>query len=251
MITTYPRLPAGAAVERLIELTAMPWEQLLQSAELHHSQSYWYPTGARRSEDDLRRLADVVRSCAADNGWPKPLGGRSTAATNFDRELSGVLLRDMEIIPADAADEGVWSYLSLVLLPDVAFWRFPNTQARADYERLLGRPRNVFRRLWSRAFTLGTEASVALFEDEAVNIMERPSLAGDRRLAQAIVRRHLAMATADPSLPRTELLRQVAKRMLRLSAVLTVPALNDQQVEQLVDEVALASRSALQYTRAA
>lgn len=234
----------------MAELTAMSDAQLRSSADLQHSQSYWYATGARRTEKDLVALSEAIRACAADNGWPKPLGGRSTLATGFDRQLSRVLLEEMAPIPADAADEGVWSFLSLVLLPDVAFWRFPNTQARADYERLLGRPRNVFRRLWSRAYTLGADASEALFEDESVNIMERPTLAGDRRLAQAIVGRHLAMARADPALPRTELLRQVAKRMLRLCAVLTVPALTDAQVDQLVEEVAEASLKALTLTRA-
>ena len=245
MIITFPRFPPAAAAERLVELTPLPAAELQQHSDFQHNQAYWYPTGGRVAKADLRELADAVRGCAAEHGWPSPLGSRSFTTTAFDRQLSRLLVDNMQIIPADAASDDVWSFLSLVLLPDVAFWRFPNTTGRADYERLLGRPRNVFRRLWWRAYTLGAEASEALFEDEAVAVMERPTLAGDRRLARAIVDRHLAMAQADPKLPRTELLRQVTKRVRRLCAVLTVPALSDAQLRAIVEEVADASLFAL------
>ncbi len=243
---TYPRLSPPAAVEQLALLSSCGGhDEMVELADVQHSQAHWYATGARCTEHDLRRLAEAVRECAARHGYPDPLGGRSTSATAFDREVSGLLLATMNIVPADAADDGVWSFISLVLLPDVAFWRFPNTQQRADYERLLGRPRNVFRRLWWRAWTLGPVASASIFEDEAVAILERPTIGGDRRLASGIIDRHLAMARDNPNLPRTELLRQVAKRVRRLAAVVTLAALEDVELDQLVTEVAEASLQAL------
>lgn len=247
MITTYPRLPTAAAVQLLSVLTATNADELQYPTDFNNIHTYWYATGARRSEQDLRKLADAVRACAVDSGFPRPLGARSARATSFDRQLSRVLLKEMELVPADAAVEDVWSFVSLILLPDIAFWRFPNTDSRVDYERLLGRPRNVFRRLWWRAYTLGPDASAALFEDEAVAIMERPTLAGDRRLARAVIENHLEMAQSDATIPRTELLRQVAKRVRRLSAVLTIPALGDTELLSLVHEVADASLKSLRH----
>ena len=86
------------------------------------------------------------------------------------------------------------------------------------------KPRNVYRRLWWRAYCLGERASSLIFEDEAVAIMERPSIGGDVRLARIVAENHLRMAAEDASLPPTELLRQVAKRIRRLSAVRTFGA---------------------------
>ncbi len=155
----------------------------------------------------------------------------------------------MQITPADAAQEGVWSFLSLVLLPDVAFWRWPNAKGAADYERLIGRPRNVFRRLWWRAYCLGEAASALVFEDEAAAIMERTAIGGDVRLARMLAENHLRITADDPSIPRTELLRQVAKRVRRLSVIRTFAALSDQELSLLVQQTAGEALSALRAAR--
>lgn len=151
----------------------------------------------------------------------------------------------MDILPADAAQEGVWSFLALILLPDVALWRWPDHNGRADYERLIGKPRNVFRRLWWRAYCLGEANSAEVFEDEAVAIMERPTIGGDVRLARCLADNHLRMARESRELPRTELLREVAKRIRRLSVLVTFPALADDQLEALVRQTADEALSAL------
>jgi hypothetical protein len=143
----------------------------------------------------------------------------------------------MDILPADAAHEGVWSFLSLVLVPDVALWRFPNRGLREDYERLLGRPRNVFRRLWWRAYAMGEEASQRLLEDEAVAIMERPTIGGNTRIASAVAATHLQVIAETPEVSRTELLREVGKRLRRLSAVITLGALEDRDLRTTVRDV--------------
>ena len=88
-----------------------------------------------------------------------------------------------------------------------------------------------------------------MFEDEAVAIMERPTIGGDARLARILAENHLRMASEDASLPRTELLRQVAKRIRRLSAIRTLGALNDDQLEALIRETADVALAALRETR--
>ena len=143
----------------------------------------------------------------------------------------------MQIVPADAADEGVWSFLSLVLLPDIALWRYPNPGGKGDYERIIGRPRNVFRRLWWRAFALGPAISAKLLEDEAVAIMERPTLGGNPRIAAALAESHLRAVKANPSVSRTELMRQVTKRLRRLSVIVTLAALKDDALKAVMAEV--------------
>nr|WP_282433157.1 DUF6339 family protein [Cryobacterium arcticum] len=154
------------------------------------------------------------------------------------------------MLPAEAADEGVWSFLTLNVCPDVAFWRFPNARSddgsfRTDYERLLGRPRNVLRRSWWRGYILGADLSGRLLEDESVGIMERPSLGGDPTLARSIARAHLAYAERRDFGRRQDLLRESAKRLRRRFAVVSVHSLQPNQVDTLVRDVFAETFSAM------
>ena len=86
--------------------------------------------------------------------------------------------------PHEASHEEVWSYLTCCWLLDVAVWRFG---AEADERRYIGNVnRNTFRRLWWRGRSWAEIDLTRLGEDELVNIMERPTIAADRRLARAI-----------------------------------------------------------------
>lgn len=251
MISTYPRLSTAVAITVLGELNKVDHlAELTSRAATADPRAENYPTGVPRSEVRLGELRETVVAMATEHGFPGTLAARGEVATRFDRDLSAALLRDMQLLPADAGNEGVWSFLTLVLLPDVAFWRWPNPKELPDYERLIGKPRNVFRRLWWRAYCLGAEASRQVFEDEAVAIMERPTIGGDPRLARTIVENHLRMVTTDDSIPRTELLRQVAKRVRRLSVVRTLGSLSDEELTELVAHTAGDALRALRAARA-
>ncbi|MEV6695327.1 hypothetical protein AB0M35_28045 [Micromonospora sp. NPDC051196] len=231
-LQVYPRLPAPVAEELLTARTGRSPEELRHLSSTTDPRTTWYPTAPHRvTEDDLRTLQHSVRATAAQAGWPAP--ATKTRGTAFDRKLAPVLYHQMAIVPADAACEDVWSFLSLVLLPDIAFWRWPNDQRRPGYERIIGRPRNVFRRLWTRIHNLGDDLGAQLLEDEAVAILERPTLGAHPRVARAIARGHLAtVGKADTA--RTEILRITARRLRRLAVVVSLETLDDSQLADLV-----------------
>jgi hypothetical protein len=137
----------------------------------------------------------------------------------------------MNIVPADAANDGVWTFLACQLLPDVATWRFPDRHE----ERLLGTARNTFRRLWWRAYILDGGRSTSdntivvneLGEDEVVQVMERPSLAGNARLARRMCLVFLELVVRTPQVSRMELMRDTAKRLIRLTPFIALDALDD------------------------
>lgn len=241
----YPRLDHSIAYELLRDYTRLEIAELARRSALTHPRTGWYETApARVSEEHLDMLRSHIRSLAKEHGYPVPV---PRGYARFDQQAATSLYRHMQIMPADAAHEGVWSFLSLVLLPDVAVWRFPDRNRREQNDRLLGRPRNVFRRLWYRTYLLGETASEQLYEDEVVNILERPSLGGDPRIARAIVRKHLATAHQYEG-ARTELLREAMKRLRRLSVIVTLSALDGRQLEELLTEVFDASIRALTTT---
>jgi hypothetical protein len=240
-VVVYPRLDAAIAIELLAEYSTLDISALTGHAAHSHSRVTWYPTApARVDERTLIDLRESVLAVARQFGHPVVPNRRSAAYTQFDRAVAPPIFQTMRIVPSDAATEGVWSFLSLVLLPDVSLWRFPNRDRREDYERVLGRPRNVFRRLWWRCFALGGAAdgpASLLLEDEAVGLFERPTLGGDPRVASAIARAHLSRVTGSSSTSRTEVMRQAMKRLRRLSSIVALAALADNDLEITVDEV--------------
>jgi hypothetical protein len=199
-------------------------------------------------EQQLARIRDAVRAAlaGADPKFPWPLG-KSPRVAEFDRIVGRELYEGMHIVPADAASEGVWSFMTLVLLPEFGPWRFPGSGDK----RYLGVPRNVLRRTWWRAHVLGpdlggeTEGSPPLGEDELVQIFERPTLAANPWVARAIV---ATVHSVAPDIPtaRSTFVRDLTRRLLRLTPLLSLDALPDDVLDELVSDLATQSRKALE-----
>jgi hypothetical protein len=221
------------AWELISQYQTLAVTDLSERSSTHHPRTTWYETAPRVDERHLASLRETLVEIAKEEGFPVPT---PRAYIRFDQRVGEELFTRMAIMPADASNEGVWSFLSLILLPDIAVWRFPGLNARGQRDRLMGRPRNVFRRLWARSYALGAAAG-QLLEDETVAIMERPTLGGDRRVARAFAEAHLVAISRHRSVSRTELMREAAKRLRRISMVVTLPALTDAQLQQLLTEI--------------
>jgi hypothetical protein len=199
--------------------------------------------GTPASLDRLATVQRAVREVADGAGFPSPLvRGREQT---FDRPCGGALYRSMDIVPADAAAEDVWTFLTLVVVPEIGPWRFPD---RSE-ERILGRPRNVLRRLWWRAWALGPDLDSApegcspLGEDEFVGIMERPSLGGDPRIARAVRDAIWRMEPALGGAARSDAARQLTRQFRASMSYVCVEALSDAELAALVDEAAASAVS--------
>ncbi len=198
------------------------------------------------SADHLAKIQESVRRVADEAGFPDALSHGSEQA--FDRPCGSVLYRTMDIVPADAAEDGVWTFLSVVVLPEIGPWRFPS---RAE-DRLLGRPRNALRRLWWRAWAFGENLDEApdgcgpLGEDEFVQVMERPSLGGNQRTARAIRDALWRAEQAGLSVPRSELMRELTRRLRAERSHRALDVLNDAELTSLLDSIAATSIARLQ-----
>jgi hypothetical protein len=237
----YPRLAIVTATDLLSDVQHRTPSELRARASTTHATVTYYPTGNRASEAKIIELQAGIREIADRHGF---LGGGTEAGrAAFDFEAGTFLMERMEIVPSDAAEPTVWAFLTAVVLPDVARWRFPNRNA----ERQLGDPtRQVLRRLWWRAYIFdGCEPlTESLYEDELVQIMERTTIGGNPRLARALARAHI---DAVPNFPgvRTDLMRDAAKRLLRLTPVVAVEALDDAQLKAICEALVAESASAL------
>lgn len=233
----YPRLSRGRALQILAERLERPLDDLRQLGALDHPDAAPSATGGQPAPlDKLQDLQEAIREIADRAGFPSSIAG---STQKFDRPCGSALYQLMGIVPADAADEGVWSFLTLIVVPEIGPWRFP----RQPEDRILGRPRNVLRRLWWRAWALGPDLESApdgcepLGEDESVQIMERPSLGGNRRTARALQDALWRAEKAGLTVPRSELMRELARRLRAAKSHLALDAIDSPTLADLLDRL--------------
>lgn len=147
MTYLYPRLLNGRARTLFGEFASIEApRQLVGRAGLHDDAAVYAATGGTRvPADQLRSLQGGVRALASLHGYPD----RGERAVEFDVSLARLLHESMDVAPAEAASRDLWAFFALVLLPDVAYWRFPSPPG----DRILNTDitRHVFGRLWWRA----------------------------------------------------------------------------------------------------
>ena len=161
-------------------------------------------------------------------------------AAAFDLALGRTLHEHLRIIPADAAHDETWSFLTLVVFPDVAVIRFPDMHVN----RLIGTPRNVLRRTWFRQEVLGDllhSTDRPLGEDELVGLFERSALARNR----ALIRRLAAAVLAyDGPAARSEWARDLYKRVTFSTGPRLLDALSDAELDAIIYGTEVSSGSA-------
>ncbi|WP_194824100.1 hypothetical protein [Nocardia sp. XZ_19_231] len=103
--------------------------------------------GTRIEQAKLQLLRNIVIDLAKESGFPEPSDAKQK--NSLDLQLALALHREMRISPAEAASGEVWALLALVVLPDVAHWRYPNPPG----DRVLGcdPTRRFLGRMWRRA----------------------------------------------------------------------------------------------------
>ncbi|HEV7270176.1 hypothetical protein [Pseudoxanthomonas sp.] len=174
-------------------------------------------SGGSRSEDLAIELGRAIRDIAIRSGFPE--NSSQVARSRFDHEAAIYLASHPELGTGESLRDDVWSYLATVIAPDIVAWRYPDCAPH----RFSGGVRNTLQRLWSRGQVLDRgEAHPdrwglvrSLSEDAAVQIFERPSVAGNVPLAMAIAEEWVAMA-AKVGRGRMEPIMRRATKLVRL-----------------------------------
>ncbi len=240
----YPKLAATPSVQALaLKLGSLSVMECWGQRNTSHAEMVYSPTGGNRATpEQLEALAQKLTEAAKLRGYPQEVGRRHNHA---DSEWSAILHSELKVTPHEAADDGMWHFISCALVPDLVRWRWGAMKDGRLSDRWLSvgyGGRNCFGRLWWRAELLRDgEAPYGLLsqlgEDELVQIMERPYLAGHRRLSVITAKTLLEHPIAKASPNRSEFFRQVQKRLLRIGAFMEFDALSDQLVQQVVHTV--------------
>jgi len=240
----YPQLPPAFARVLADELLSKSIQDLFALSSTSHHSAIYAPTGGIRvSESHLHKVNQCIRENAIKSDYPAPLTGLNTQS--FDASLGRILYEILEITPSEASNLGIWAFMSCVMWPDLVRWRFPGGTDGTSRERFVGGRRNTFGRMWWRAYLLREPNSEhpyklldLLGEDELVQIMERPSLAGNSPLIREIYRTFLHITnTSSNTLQSRSLLRDVTKRLRRLLPMVSFEALDDSVLKSLISDI--------------
>jgi len=228
----YPRLPNADArllAEELREASLSGLDAVREFVGASHPRAATVPTGGRPASES--EILQVRQAVLADVGeWVDGRVLPRRVQPEFDARLGNALHMALEIIPADAAHEETWNFLTLVLLPDVALTRFPTLTE----ERALGGQRNVLRRAWSRWDILGEllmRGSPLLGEDELVGLLERTAVARNRSLVKALAERVLNYQGARA---RSEYARDLYKRVRYRTGPLMLDLYSSADLDDLI-----------------
>ena len=241
MTFVLPRLDRASALELLDQHRGSSVSEISQEMPDRDAVVTYSPVGGSRIDlSEVAELRDTLVRLAQEHGMP----AEPVNLSGFEAAAARLIHERLDITPHEASQEEVWSYLTCCWLLDVAVWRFG---ARANSDRFIGHlNRNTFRRMWWRAEVLGPDVDLAqLGEDELVNIMERPTLFSDRRLARAIALEHIDRVSRGEAVDRMRLMREATKRLLRLTPFVAFSALGLDQVTLIVSDAFSAAAAGL------
>lgn len=183
----YPTLSPELGEALVASRAGLSLEQLREASDVSHRSSKWIGSGEPVDTEHLTMVRSAVRAVADECDFPAKMNLASQQ--DFDRRLGTVLLEVLDVMPVHASKRGMWVFLSCVVFPELAPWRYKPPLLR---DRFLGGDRDLLRSRWWRAWSLGPDLTATpkgrtpLVEDEFTSIMERPTIGYTPRLAAAV-----------------------------------------------------------------
>lgn len=235
MGTIYPRFSTDDARRAYADLenaVASGREAPRFTSGAHHPKAYFGIGGTG--------AVSVAELSELRNEMLVQLSSVSLGQRNHDRKfdlLAGVGLAQWFAgeLRGQAAHPGLWSYLTIAVMPDLAVRRFPlDRNGRLSPDRFLAGRRNVFYRAYLRAVVLGpllNDPEVELFEDDLVGLIDR-NLSADHRLARTVSEQIVA---TPQDLPRRDIVREGLKAVQFESRVTDLGSLSDEELRALVE----------------
>lgn len=233
----FPRLHALGVrhlLSDLARLTGMSLEDRLEVALRFLS---WSPSGgSRTAETHLESFRNGLLELAGEHGFPHESNLKKRAP--FDAACAGWLIEAGPIVGGEALRDDIWAFVACCIAPDICIWRFEG----AHPERFAGGVRNVFQRLWlrGRAFDRGEGSEDRwgllreLTEDAMVQIVERPAIAADARLASAIAEAWVvALRQVGPG-PMETAMRKAVRRLRISNQIICLGMLEQLELDRVV-----------------
>jgi hypothetical protein len=149
MITLLPRLQLPAAEQELevfINNTPQEWRGFNKNT-LPNAVKFAATGGMQITSKQLEEMRNGIHEIAKRNGFS---GNDSRVGfSKFDTEAAAWFADQTILASGEALRDDVWSFIGVVLAPDIVYWRFGTAR-----KRYIGGVRNTFQRLWIRGVAL-------------------------------------------------------------------------------------------------
>jgi len=240
MVNLLPRLPVPPAellLEEFFRAGAKAWSGF-NADDLPDAARFAATGGSRVSADDLAEFRLDLVAMAKKHGFDADGSSRSGHA-GFDASASAWLADHPLLQSGEALRDDVWTFVGVVLAPDIVNWRFGTA-----WERYHGGIRNTFQRLWVRGQALDRGVGSAdrwhlveqLTEDALVQITERPSIGGDAVLASALAEAWVRGSKVHGRGQMEAVMRRAALRTRIWNELRTLSYLPESELAAIMDE---------------
>jgi|TARA_A100001388_G_scaffold264070_1_gene235012 hypothetical protein len=218
---------------------------------------FYVPTGGQIINDEnLEKLRNNVLEKAKEYGFPST---NQKSFLEFEYEVAKIL-SNWSYLWIDGEPSGesfrndFWSYLSIVIMPDIVSWRWgfpPEGEPTKSWSvRFIGGGRNAFQRIFRRILSLDRGPSHEdrfglireLKEDDFSNILERTSLGSNSRIAIPLAEEYLAMRQRRKDMKASNQLkiyREATKDLRSYGVVQSLDLIDANNLKELISEVFL------------
>lgn len=245
---SYPRITLIQATQAWSSIRTLTLENIRKYCDATTvTGAEFYAFAEIRSDDsELHNFRKLVVDAAIRNGFPNQVSSRQKVA--FEAELLQIFHNEIAMSPSEASSMEIWHFFNLKLLADITMWRFGTFDTVSNHwsilqDRLYSFHRNMFGRIWWRNHLFGVDLATRLGEDATVQIVERTALFAYPPFAKSVAARALDSHTDYSA---SQLLRVAAKLFSRRMAVLSIFAMNNEQVSYFTNEVFNATEIAMQ-----
>lgn len=172
MSKLYPRLESFEYEEKiqLVEKQLANGQDYFYSA--NDSDLQWLPVGDRAELKEIENLRFKIISFMHSENLNSVAAAQER--TVFDRKL-GLKLREwLDITPSIAADNGMWAYMNIVLVPDLIKIRWGYTEKgekrQINHERYYDTNRSYLKKLWFTAYLINDEELYKKLKQDEIDV---------------------------------------------------------------------------------
>ena len=218
---------------------------------------FYVPTGGQIINDEnLEKLRNNILEKAKEYGFPST---NQKSFLEFEYEVAKTL-SNWSYLWIDGEPNGesfrndFWSYLAIVLMPDIVSWRWgfpPEGEPTKSWSvRFIGGGRNAFQRIFRRILSLDRGPMHQdryglireLKEDDFSNILERTSLGSNSRIAIPLAEEYLAMRQRRKDMKASNQLkiyREATKDLRSYGVVQSLDLIDSNDLKKLISDVFL------------
>lgn len=172
MAKIYPRLESFEYEEKIQFVENQIKLKGTYSYTATDSDLQWLPMGNRAELKEIEKLRfNIISFMHSENLQPVASAQERTA---FDRKLGLKLIEWLDITPSIAADNGMWAFMNIILIPELIQTRWGYTEKgeprKINHERYYDTNRAYLKKLWFTAYLINDETIYMKLKQDEIDV---------------------------------------------------------------------------------